>query len=264
MTSKLPYYTRNDYLVDDPEINLTFYQLRQLTEKELWEWMEDLCYTVVDTWDNEGIPPVVGFSEEEINKQFREMRPFPVHEFLIPDDKGSLSYIRNTSRTGTAVNAFFPTMMKTRINYTLDHEKGKSIYDWFARYDLRDRLYKYIRRNFYNDSFYHYSETIEVDKVHKFNGTPMKFANGEEFREKFETEKNSTFSNYSYWLEEKEESKEYTGYNQKLVGKKYIAINGQRVRIYNKNTRLFPAGFKCFRICTICCKFSTPYCQVFI
>ncbi len=244
-----PFYTRNSFLVDNPAINLTFYELRQFDEDQLWKWMENLCDVVVDAWDNHGIPPVVGFSEEEIEKQFREMRPFPVHEFLVADENGSMEYIRNTSRTGTAVNAFFPTMMKTRINYTLDHNKGKSIYDWFARKDLRPRLFKYIKRNFFNDSFYHYSETIEANSIFKVGNVPFNFKDGNDFKKKFEEYRNTRFDNYDYWLEEPStKDKEYTGYNPKLIGKKYIQIDGKRVRLYNKSKRLFPEGLKSFRI----------------
>ena len=69
--------------------------------------------------------------------------------------------VRNTSVIGNACNQFFPTMMKTRINYS-KNDDGLSIYDHFVDDKLSEKVYKYSHRHFKRDSFYEYSQTVPI------------------------------------------------------------------------------------------------------
>ncbi|MDV7396949.1 hypothetical protein RZS08_36460, partial [Arthrospira platensis SPKY1] len=122
--------------------------------------------------------------------------------------------IRNTSIIGNAVNQFFPTMMKTRINYTSDVASGRSIYDYFANPDLFDTQLTYSKRHFKRDSFYHYSIPVKkFTTTMDLNEYKKKYlfvaSDGVEWIKNFE-ENRSKYPTYDYWLQAKEDDDEYT------------------------------------------------------
>ena len=130
------FYEKNRELLES-ESNKKFEEILVMSIEEFRDWAIQLRKTIVSLWDKKGQPPRVGYDEQEIIDQFNEMTSFPVHKFLVKDElTGEKDVIRNTSVVGNAVNQWFPTMMKTRINYTADVNSGKSIYDYFARDDL--------------------------------------------------------------------------------------------------------------------------------
>ena len=159
------FYEKNRELLES-NCNKKFEEVLVMTKDEFRDWAIDLRKTVVKLWDEKGQPPRVGYDEQEIIDQFNEMTSFPVHKFLVKDElTGEEDVIRNTSVVGNAVNQWFPTMMKTRINYTADVNSGKSIYDYFAKEDLLDTFITYASRHFKRDSFYHYSAPIKLNQV---------------------------------------------------------------------------------------------------
>jgi hypothetical protein len=93
--------------------------------------------------------------------------------------------IRNTSVIGNAVNQWFPTMMKTRINYTKDVNKGKSIYDYFAKDELLDTFVTYASRHFKRDSFYHYSTPVQIGAIITIGSITNQIKSAKEFIEHF-------------------------------------------------------------------------------
>ena len=158
------FYEKNTDFLQSP-VNKKFEEVLWMTQDEFRQWIRDMRKEVVRLWDENGQPPRVGYNEQEIIDQFNNMSSFPVHEFLNVDElTGDQDVIRNTSVIGNAVNQWFPTMMKTRINYTKDVSKGKSIYDYFAREDLYETFVTYASRHFKRDSFYHYSLPIKVNQ----------------------------------------------------------------------------------------------------
>ena len=179
------FYERNDWLLDH-ETNKTFEQIQWMTDDEFKQWFIDMRKAVVYAWDNLNQPPRVGWDEDEIRKQFREMYGFSVHEFEQVDElTGEKDVIRNTSVVGNAANQWFPTMMKTRINYT-KNDDGLSIYDHFVRDDLLEKTLKYAKSHYKRDSFYHYSNTIKVGEVIQIGSHKKKFKTGDEFVQYFE------------------------------------------------------------------------------
>ena len=147
------FYEKNTELLES-SVNKKFEELLWMTKDEFRQWVIDMRAEVVRLWDDKGQPPRVGYNELEIINQFNEMTSFPVRKFLVEDElTGEKDVIRNTSNVGNAVNQWFPTMMKTRINYTKDVNKGKSIYDYFAKKELLDTFVTYASRHFKRDSF---------------------------------------------------------------------------------------------------------------
>jgi hypothetical protein len=142
------FYEKNTEFLESP-VNKTFEEILWMPKDKFRQWVIDMRKTVVKLWDEKGQPPRVGYNEQEIINQFNEMTSFPIHKFPVKDElTGEEDVIRNTSVIGNAVNQWFPTMMKTRINYTKDVEKGKSIYDYFAKDELLETFVTYASRHF--------------------------------------------------------------------------------------------------------------------
>jgi hypothetical protein len=269
------FYEKNTELLES-DSNKKFEEILTMTKDEFREWAIQLRKTIVSLWDEKGQPPRVGYNEDEILHQFNQMTSFPVFKFLIKDElTGETDVIRNTSNVGNAVNQWFPTMMKTRINYTKDVNKGKSIYDYFAKDELLDTFITYASRHFKRDSFYHYSNPIKKDQIIEIGSLVYKVNSTNEFLQWFET-KARTYNTHDYWLEPNEE-KEYTGYTEELKNQTYLRITKEqilqlqasnpglipkscttniehkdaesfRIRLYEKGQKIFPIGLKAFRV----------------
>jgi len=185
----------------------------------------DLRKTVVYLWDEKGQPPRVGYDKSEIAEQFQKLEQIITTTFEQTDEHtGERNIVRNTLNLGNAVNQFFPTMMKTRINYTKDPSAGKSIYDFFAKDSLLDTFVTYASRHFKRDSFYHYSVPVRVSDTERYPVLPVA-ATGVKWIELYE---NVGFRNrgiWDYWLAPRGEEQEYTGYNEDLKDKQYLRLS---------------------------------------
>jgi hypothetical protein len=249
-----------------------------MSEDQFHDWCVGLRKTIVDLWDNHDLPPIVGYTEEEIVDQFKQMESFPVHVKFprVNEETGKEDVIRNISIIGNAVNSFFPAMMKTPISYAGNGE-GRSIYDFFARDDLLERFKTYARRHFKRDSFYHYSNPIKA-RDPRLPDTLM-VDNGVDFIKEFSrnTEKYMETDKIAYWLCPVKEDSEYTGYDDKLKGQVYLKLTRKEIedldhqyiinigedvwsnvdfdrseiytiRFFELGQKLFPIGLKAFKI----------------
>lgn len=254
------FYEKNSELLESP-VNKTFDEILQMNDTEFRQWVIDLRKTVVDLWDNKGLPPRVGYNKDEIIENFKNMVRFPVHTLEIDRD-----VVRNTSVVGNAVNQWFPTMMKTRISYS-SKGKPKSIYDYFAEDSLLDTFVTYAKRHFKRDSFYHYSSPISEGDVLSLDGaSAYRVTTPEEFVQWFADEMFAR-GTYDYFLCPVKENKVYTGYNTELSKRKNLVVdadfgvpnrcstnvdpdkwNKYSIRLYKKGQKLFPLGLKAFRV----------------
>lgn len=273
MTEKY-YYERADYVLNH-EINKPFEEILWMSEKEFIEWLREMRKVIVYAWDELGVPPRVGWNRDDIVDQFNKMSEYPVHEFLREDDDGKKTIIRNTSVIGNACNQFFPTMMKTRINYS-KNDDGRSIYDHFVEEDLFDKVCKYAHRHFKRDSFYEYSQTVPVFNSDKTTTQKhdkdflISAKTGYEWIKRFESEKRH-LNTHDYWIAPFSEDTEYTGHNKDLIGVKWCTVTKSdieelnvpkkcltnanlnendlfRIRVFEFGQKIFPVGFKAFRI----------------
>lgn len=259
---------RNDKLLQH-EVNRTFDDLLQMSKDDFRKWCIELRKVVVDLWDNENLPPRVGYTNEEIIENFRKMISYPVHELEVEKD-----VIRNTSIIGNAVNDWFPTMMKTAISYST---KGtpRSIYDYFADDALLDTFVTYASRHFKRDSFYHYSSPISVDDVLDIGPAPYIVSTPEDFVKWFAENVEGKYP-YSYWLCPVKEDKVYTGYNQALASKINLFVKSNfdvpakhktnvdkeksdaySIRLFKLGQKVFPLGLKAFRVSF--CQYAVQY-----
>ena len=261
-------------------VNREFADILTMSDNDFSSWVIEMREVVVDLWDNEGLPPRVGYNEEEIVKQFDKMSTFSVNKFSMIDEYTEESNcIRNTSNLGNAANQWFPTMMKTRINYKASDD-GLSIYDHFINKDLLEKVIKYARRHFKRDSFYAYSRPVQAQNVIEFLYSAK---TGVEWIENFKS------NIYDFWIQAYDTSKGYTGYDSVKGDKVVTTLEGETVtysasikdrefltltrteleflnlephritnvidsehywiRMYKKeNNKLFPSGLKAFRI----------------
>ena len=262
------FYEKNRELLES-SVNKKFEEVLWMSKDEFRQWVIDMRKTVVDLWDNKGLPPRVGYTKDDIIDQFNQMESFPVYKFETVDElTGEKDVIRNTSVIGNAVNQWFPTMMKTRINYT-KKDDGKSIYDYFAKDELLDTFVTYATRHFKRDSFYHYSNPIKANDKSTYGSLPVTNSAVDwvkQFEESFRQK-----DEYDYWLNPINVEKTYTGYNEELKGKVYLTLTKDEIeslnipdkcktnvdytksetyhiRPFKFGQKLFPVGLKAFRV----------------
>lgn len=278
------YYEKNTAFLESP-INKYFEEILWMSPTEFRQWVIDLRKEVVRLWDEEGQPPRVGFNTDEMIDQFRQLEPFIAQSILKLDEHvNEPNVIHNTSVLGNAVNQFFPTMMKTRINYTKDVNAGKSIYDFFAKDELLDTFLTYASRHFKRDSFYSYSPSLRKMDTSQYGILPVAETGIEWIRE---FEKNGTLyrrkRGWDYWLCGRDEDVTYTGYNEELRDKVDLRVNRAEIeslgnlipptcktnvnwnkaesyviRIYQYKQKLFPVGLKAFRVSFCQCAGNFP------
>lgn len=266
------FYERGTELLESP-VNKTFDELLVMSTEEFRQWVVDLRKTVVYLWDEKGQPPRVGYEEAGMIEQFSELEPFITETFEQVDEcTGEKNVIRNTSHMGNAVNQFFPTMMKTRINYTEDADAGRSIYDFFADDTLLDRFITYATRHFKRDSFYNFSRTLQTSDTSRYGELPVA-STGLDWIQAFETQDFRKRGKWDYWLETIAETKTYTGYNEELKNRAYLEVTKKEldtlwdllparcctninwakgqlcaIRVYETGQKVFPVGLKAFRM----------------
>lgn len=274
------FYEKYDEFLEHP-VNKTFEEVLWMTDDEFEQWVDEYCTVIVDIWDKSGQPPRVGLWEEDIINQFKKVESFSFKEFMVKDvDTQKEECIRNTSIIGNAVNQWFPTMMKTRINYTSDVNGGKSIYDHFKDPKLRKKMVTYGRRHFKRDSFYHYSNPLRVFVSGKTD--PKKYMsmfyfvadNALDWIRRFEEKERPLNPEWDYWIEPAKPSVlGYTGYGSDVKDVSWHTITEEelnrikhiipeqcmtvvadkdtelyRLRVFKKGQKIFPAGIKAFRI----------------
>ena len=276
------FYERNDELLKSP-VNKTFEEVLWMSESEFRTWVADMRAEVVRIWDGLGNPPRVGISEQEMREQFKEMRYYPVHHPVdgfecVDEETGQKDCIRNTSIIGNAANQFFPTMMATKINYTSDTTNGLSIYDHFKDPDLFEKMVLYGRRHFKRDSFYSHSHPVKLfhenDNINEFlKKYYIKEDTGVDWIKNYESRRNLIEHEFDYWLEPKADDAEYTGYGESVKNRTFLNVTSDdierlgsiipdkcktnidyknrnifQIRVFKRGQKLFPVGFKAFRV----------------
>ena len=217
---KKKYFYEKNYKFLRHPVNREFADILTMSNDDFSSWVIEMRKVVVDLWDNEGLPPRVGYDELEIVKQFDRMSTFPVNKFAVVDEyTGENNCIRNTSNLGNAANQWFPTMMKTRINYKANDD-GLSIYDHFIQEELLEKVIKYASRHFKRDSFYAYSTPVQAKNI---DSSLFYAETGVEWIEKFNS------SDYDYWIQPYDIEKEYTGYDSVRNSKEVTTLEGETV-----------------------------------
>jgi hypothetical protein len=154
------YYERSKF--SEFQSNRTYHQLLQMTDDEFINWAKLLRKEVTKQWDEDGVPPVIGKDKDGIIESFKKLKGNDC-DFLQKDltgDDESLGIIQNFNKDASAINQFFPTMLKTKISIGKTADGGLSIYDHFSDPNLEELFVKIMRRAVKRDSMYSWSRSI--------------------------------------------------------------------------------------------------------
>lgn len=146
--------------------NKTYHEVLHLNDADFVEWVKLLRNEVIEQWDGNGTPPVIGRDEIDIIEDFRKLKSNPC-DFLHKDfseDSDSLGIIQNFNKDASAVNQFFPTMLKTKISVGKSADGGLSIYDHFALPEMEEVFIKIMKRAIKRDSMYSFSKSVVTKK----------------------------------------------------------------------------------------------------
>lgn len=155
------FFERSNIL--DFKSNITFHELLSYTKEQLDNWIELLCSEVLDQWDNDGIPPMIGKDVSDIRKQMIQTVMYETDNLIIKS--GDDFILRNKAKTGSCINQFFPTMMKTKISNDVSGENAKSIYDFFSVPKLKESFKKAMIRGVRKDSMYGFSTSLRLEDI---------------------------------------------------------------------------------------------------
>lgn len=268
-----PEYQRNDHVINS-EINVYFEDLLDMTPDMFRQWVITMRQEITSAWDVHGCPPRTGKNETEIIESFNKLESHPIHEFEHTDElsDGSVKdVIINKSRAGVEADQWFSNMFKTRINYS-DKDNGYSIYDLVANDDFIDRVVRGATRHLRRDSFY--SHALSAIR-HSTKYSIVDVANGQEWMDAYFSNP-SIFKEHDFLLEQIEPKEgKNTGYFQ-LDQSDILVLSKDQVnewrskmsyrhhstfdidtmpddkiysiRVYKKGEKVFPSGFKSFRI----------------
>ena len=78
------FYEKNN--LTECKVNITFHELLLKNGKELENWIDELRTYIVDTWDNEGLPPRTGKNEKDIIANFNKLPGYDVYKFQHTDE----------------------------------------------------------------------------------------------------------------------------------------------------------------------------------
>jgi len=164
--------------------NISYDELQNMPLKNLSKWVYGLRDEIITIWDENGTPPLVGKSKQDIVKSFSKLKDYPVENLLVEDSNypNHIGIIKNFTKLGSPVNQFFPTMYKTRI------DRQPSIYDFFSNDNLSSRFLRHIVRNTRMDGMYQFS-------------TYLRTLNGENHYDFFKNWRNNLKNDVGYWLE---------------------------------------------------------------
>lgn len=180
--------------------NVTYEEIVGMTYAEFREWLSLLKKEILDQWDIEDTPPVVGKSEEEIIESFLKLKTYPVHKFYRddPDDDESLGVISNFTNCASAANQFFPTMLKTKISIGKTSDGALSIYDYFASEEKSESFETILSRTLKRDSMYLFSKSLALKD--EDNDLPYRGESGIDWVRNFMAHKDSLYSDWEVWL----------------------------------------------------------------
>ena len=272
MTQTKPYYERNDHVINS-HVNCDFEDLLEMTPDEFREWVIEMRKVIKDSWDTYGCPPRTGKDEEGIIDAFNKIAEYPTHQFTHSDELSDTEddVIINKSRMGVEVDQWFSNMFMTRINYT-EKDNGYSIYDLIADDNRLDQVIKGATRHLRRDSFYtHALSAIKHDKKYSV----VDVDSGDEWMETFfdnpsifqgqdfllEQIKIREGANSGYFQLEQDEVLQLTKdqvekWRDKMSYRHHSTFDIDNmpddkvyaIRIYKQGRKVFPAGFKSFRI----------------
>ena len=78
------YYQRSNLL--ESEININFEELLWMDDEQTSQWIDKMRNFILSEWDGKGIPPTIGQNTDGIIKNFKKLRDYNIHKFLVKDE----------------------------------------------------------------------------------------------------------------------------------------------------------------------------------
>jgi len=151
------YYTSNTRLLNS-EHNWTFEKLHFASDRQFARWVKDICGEVLKIYEEDGIPPKAGKTDEELFQDFRNLVALDVKTQCgaLDENDGLRNTLLNTVRI-SAADHFFPNIFLAKDNLG---SKRLSVMDKFREPESMVAL---LRRNLKNDGYFDYSPLVNGD-----------------------------------------------------------------------------------------------------
>lgn len=276
------HYTEHSAFLTDPDLNVTFDAILRMTDDAFLTWLDRVRGAILSQWDTQQVPPRVGLSETAIRDAWDRLIAASVADVWVRADDGS-ECLSVPAGSHSVISQWFPTMMKTRINYS-ETADGMSIYDMFANDAIWSRYRKsYATRHFRRDSFFAYSRAVHThEAVPETSFVPTTArAYLEGLREQQRSREVDLFGTpvpyrSDVWLSPAAADESYDGYSGHIKNRSIWTVSQQdalawkaegifpphwfaavdpsmkkphyMLRLYDTSTRIFPDGFRSFRI----------------
>ena len=276
------HYTTNRALLNNTAVNVTFDDILRMDDAAWSAWLERLRTAILTAWNTENVPPRVGLSDAEMMSAWDKFAASdPASVWTTCDDGAEALSVPPGNHS--VVNQWFPTMMKTRITYSSKGE-GMSIYDMFAVDDIWARYRKsYATRHFRRDSFFAYSRAIHTHEA--VPGTTIVPTTPHDYlmtlRDHLDAAPSDIFGNttgasHGVWLSPAVSDEDYDGYSTHIKERSIWTVSSEdalawktsgvfpphwfsavtsankkshyMLRVYETDARVFPMGFRSFRI----------------
>jgi len=277
------HYTTNRALLNNPSVNATFDEVLRMNDADWIAWLERVRRAVLTAWNTENVPPRIGLSDAEIADQWDRFVGMDASKSWVVCDDG-VEALSVPPASHSVISQWFPTMMKTRITYS-DKKEGLSIYDMFADDAVWARYRNsYATRHFRRDSFFAYSRAIHTHE--SVPGTAVVPTTAYEYlvtlRDHLANAPNDLFggataATHGVWLSPAIADEDYDGYSTNIKDRSiwtvtrdeavawkasgafpshwFTAVDASQtkkshymVRLYETDMRIFPHGFRSFRI----------------
>ena len=277
------HYTTNRALLANTTVNATFDSVLRMDDAAWVAWLEQVRQAILTSWDSHNVPPRIGLSDAEVEFEWDRFVSTDADSVWTNCDDGTEA-LSAPPASHSVISQWFPTMMKTRIN-TSEKKDGISIYDMFAQDAVWNRYRtSYATRHFRRDSFFAYSRAIHTHE--SVPGTSVVAATAYEYlttlRDSIHSATSDLFGDavpptHGLWLSPAIADDEYDGYSSHIKDRSVWTVSQSdaaawkasdafpahwfaavtatptkkshyMLRLYETDARIFPHGFRSFRI----------------
>ena len=255
--------TRNTHLLNS-KVNITFDETHHMKKKEFGDWVKRLRKEIVYAWDELGIPPKLGMTDDQIVRDFERLVNMDVSKLENYDQQtNGWHCLIAPPNTGAGCTAFFPNQQKTKDIQGKQLE-GDSLYDLFTDDSNLNKLTNSLSRLYQTDKLYAFSRCVVAGK--EMGGVSGK--TGKEWISKFRETKSK---NFDFWIDptintstkkmpqgtllsiskreilDLQSSRTLTKKHlQHIKFKDFDAAQRFRIRIYEKNQKVIEKGIRFF------------------